>query len=93
MGQAAFGGFLLLESEPLHKQCFLYLSICLMIVFGSKKVLIAKVGKALKIALVSSNLPAWLKKEEILTNLLSHFVTKGQKSATVGLERLRGRPK
>lgn len=33
-----------------------------------RTVLIAKVGKAVKTALVSSSLPAWLKKEEIRTH-------------------------
>jgi hypothetical protein len=64
-----------------------------MTVFGSKKVHIAKVGKALKTALKSSILPASLKKLEVLTNLLSHLFTRGQKSATVGLYRLRVSPR
>ena len=54
---------------------------------------IAKVGRAVKTALVSSNLPASVRKEEKATSLLSHFETKGQKFATVGLARLRGSPK
>jgi hypothetical protein len=66
IGQAVFGVFLLFTAYPLHKQCFLYLSICLIIVLGNMKVLMAKVGKTVKTALVSSNLPAWLKKEERL---------------------------
>jgi len=37
---------------------------------------IAKVGRAVKTALVSSNLPASVKKEEKATSLLSHFETK-----------------
>jgi len=93
IGHAAFEGFLLFISEPLHKQCFLYLSICLMMVFGKLKVHMAKVGRAEKTAFVNSNLPAWLKKEEMLMSLLSHLLTKGHKSATVGLEMLSGRPK
>jgi len=56
-------------------------------------VLIAKIGSALKTAFTNSNLPASLKKTAVLTNLLSQQVTKGQKSATVGLLILRGRPK
>jgi hypothetical protein len=77
MVQAAFGGFLLFASEPLHMQCFLYLSICFMMAFGKLKVHIAKVGRAEKTALVSSNLPAWLRKEEMFARRLSHLVTKG----------------
>jgi len=53
----------------------------------------AKVGKAVRTTFVSSNLPASLKKEEKATNLLSHLVVRGQKSATVGLVKLKGRPK
>jgi hypothetical protein len=93
IGQAALGGFFLLRSDPLHKQCFLYLSICLTIVLGKRRLHMAKVGKAVRIAFVSSNLPASLKKEEKATNLLSHLVARGQKSATVGLVKLKGRPK
>jgi len=65
----------------------------LITVLGSKKVHIAKAGRAVKTALVSSNLPASERKEENATSLLSHLETKGQKSATVGLERLKGKPK
>jgi uncharacterized protein YhfF len=53
----------------------------------------AKVGKAVRTTFVRSNLPASLKKEEKATNLLSHLVARGQKSATVGLVKLKGRPK
>jgi hypothetical protein len=41
-----------------------------MTVFGSKNVHMEKVDKALKTALTSCNLPALLKKFEVLTNLL-----------------------
>ena len=51
------------------------------------------VGKALRIAFVIYNLPAWLKKDETVTNLLSHLDTRGQKSATVGFVTLRGKPR
>jgi hypothetical protein len=64
-----------------------------MMVFGKLKVHMIKVGRAEKTAFVNSNLPAWLKKEEMLMSLLSHLLTKGQKSANVGLEMLSGRPK
>jgi len=60
---------------------------------GTRKLHVAKVGKAVSTAFVSSNLPASLKKEEKATNLLSHFVAKGQKLATVGFVKLKGRPK
>ena len=35
-GQAALNGFLLLGSEPLHKQCLWNLSMCLITVFGRR---------------------------------------------------------
>jgi hypothetical protein len=41
-------------------------------------------GKAVRIELVSCNLPASLRKDEKATSLLSHLVVKGQKSATEG---------
>jgi hypothetical protein len=53
----------------------------------------AKVGRAENTAFVSSNLPAWLRKDEILISLLSHLLIKGQKSATSGFEMLSGRPR
>ena len=34
-----------------------------------------------------------LRTDEMVTNLLSHFETRGQKSATVGFVMLRGKPK
>jgi len=49
----------------------------LITVFGRRKVHIAKVGRAVRTALVSYNLPASLRKDEKATNLLSHFETKG----------------
>jgi uncharacterized protein YhfF len=64
-----------------------------MTVFGKRNVHMAKVGRALKTEFTNSNLPAWLRKAEVLTNLLSHLVTMGQKSATVGLVKLRGSPR
>lgn len=78
--QAAFGGFFEFSTEPLHKQCFLYLSICLITVLGKRYVHIVKVGNALITAFVICNLPASLKKEEMLTSLLSRLETRGQKS-------------
>lgn len=77
-------------SEPLYKQCFLNLSICLIIVLGSKYVLMAKVGKADMTVFVSCKRPASVRKDEKATSLLSHLETRGQKSATVGLVILRG---
>jgi len=64
-----------------------------MIVLGRLKVYMAKVGRAENTAFVSSNLPAWLRKDEILISLLSHLLIKGQKSATSGFEMLSGRPR
>jgi len=91
--QAALGGFLQLISDPLQRQCFLYLSICVTIVLESRKLHIEKVGNADKTALVSCNLPASLRKEEKATSLLSHLVVRGQKSATEGLVRDKGKPR
>jgi len=51
------------------------------------------VGKALRTTFVICNLPAWLKRDETITNLLSYLDTRGQKSATVGFVRLRGKPR
>ena len=68
--QAALGVFLLLRLEPLHKQCFLNLSICLITVMGKRKVNIKKVGRAVRTALVSCKCPASLRKEDISTILL-----------------------
>jgi hypothetical protein len=65
----------------------------LITVLGKRKLHIAKVGKVVRTAFVSSNLPASLKNEEKVTNLLSHLVARGQKSAVVGLVKLKGRPK
>ena len=75
-GQAAFEGFLLFKSEPLQMQYFLNLSICLITVFGERKVHMVKVGKAESTAFVSCSLPASVKKVEKLTSLLSHLDTK-----------------
>jgi hypothetical protein len=44
-------------------------------VFGRRKVHIAKVGRAVRMALVNCNLPASLSKDEKATNLLSHLET------------------
>ena len=52
-----------------------------------------KVGKAEKIEFVTSSLPAWLKKIEVVANLLSHLLTKGEKSITFGFARLNGNPR
>lgn len=69
------------------------LSIFFTTVFGNRKEQIAKVGKAMKTTFTNSNLPARLRKTEVLTHLLSHLLTLGQKFAMVGLVKLRGRPK
>lgn len=52
-----------------------------------------KVGKAEKTEFVSWSLPAWLRKVEVAANLLSHLLTRGEKSMTLGLVRLKGSPK
>jgi hypothetical protein len=57
------------------------------------KVLMQKVGKAKKTEFVSWSLPAWLRKVEVAANLLSHLLTRGEKSMTLDLVRLKGSPK
>lgn len=52
--------------------------------------LIQKVGKAMKIEFVTSSLPAWLRNMEVAAGLLSHLLTRGEKSITFGFVRLRG---
>jgi hypothetical protein len=52
-----------------------------------------KVGRAEKIEFVTSNLPAWFKKTEVAANLLSHLLTRGVKSTTLGFVRFKGKPK
>jgi hypothetical protein len=75
-GQAPFEGFLLFKSEHLQMQCFLNLLICLIIVFGKRKVHMVKLGKAESTTFVSCSLPASVKKFEKLTSLLSHLDTR-----------------
>jgi hypothetical protein len=53
--QAIRGGFLELMSFPLHRQCFLNMSICLMMVLGILSVHIKNVGKAEKTEFTNSN--------------------------------------
>ena len=55
--------------------------------------LIQKVGKAEKTELVNSSLLAWFRKVEVATYLLSHLLTKGEKSITFGFVRPRGKPR
>lgn len=66
MGQVAVAGFLDWRSEPLHKQCLLYLSICSITVCWSLNVQRVKVGRAGNTEFVSWSLPAWFKKEEAI---------------------------
>ena len=53
----------------------------------------AKVSKAENTAFVNCNLPDWFKKDEMLDRRLSQRLTRGQKSATVGLVKLKGNPR
>lgn len=55
--------------------------------------LIQKVGRAEKIELVSSSLPACFRNAEVAASLLSHLLTRGEKSITLGFVRLRGNPR
>jgi len=64
-----------------------------MIVFGKRKVLIAKVGRAVRTALVISKQHASLRKDAVLMSQHSHLETIGQKSATEELVMLKGKPK
>jgi len=52
-----------------------------------------KVGSAESTEFVISIRPAWLRKVEVAASLLSHLVTKGEKSMIFGLVRLKGRPR
>ena len=90
MCHATLALILFVSLAPLHKQCFLYLSTYSLIVTWREKVHIKKVGRAVKTELVSWSFPAWERKREVLTNLLSHLLTKGMKSSTFGLVRPRG---
>jgi hypothetical protein len=58
-----------------------------------EKVPMQKVGNAEKTEFVNSNLPAWLRKVDVATNLLSNLFTRGEKSMTLGLVRLKGSPR
>ena len=78
--QATLGGVFALISDPLQRQCFLYLSICVITVLGRAKVHIKKVGRMEKTAFVIWSLPAWFRKEERLVNLFSHLLIIGRKS-------------
>lgn len=92
-GQTAFALILLVSSEPLHKQFFLYLSICSLTVTCIEKVLMKNVGRAVKTEFVSYNLLAWERKVDVLTRPLSHLLTMGRNSSTFGFVRPRGSPR
>jgi len=51
------------------------------------------VGSEEKTELTICNLPAWDRKREVLINLLSHLLTRGMKSSTLGLVKPKGSPK
>jgi len=53
-------------------------------------VLKAKVGSVVMTELAICNLPARLRKLEVATSLLSHLLTRGEKSMNFGFVRLRG---
>ena len=77
--QAAFGGCFALMSAPLQRQYFLYFNDRLMKTECAYEVR-WYMGKAVKIAFVTSSRPAWERKLEVHASLLSHLVTKGKKS-------------
>jgi hypothetical protein len=56
-------------------------------------VLMKKVGREVKTELVIYSFPACDRNREVLTSLLSHLVTKGKKSSTLGLVNPSGKPK
>ena len=90
---AVFWWFSVIDVFPLHKQCFLKLSIFLMTFLGSFRVHMKKVGKEVKTAFVSSSLPAWDRKLLVLVSLLSHLFIRGMKSCILGLVSPRGNPR
>ena len=91
--QAALEVFLEFKSDPLPRQCFLNLSICLSTPLGKARAQRWKVGRAVRTAFVNSSFPAWDKKEEVQASLLSHLFTRGRKSSTFGLVWPRGNPR
>jgi len=57
------------------------------------KVHIAKVGSAGMSKFINWSLPAWLRKKDAATSLLSHLLTKGEKSIILGFCNPRGKPR
>jgi len=51
------------------------------------------IGRAVKIAFVTFNLPAWERKADVHDNLYSHFFTNGIQLITLGFLMSRGKPK
>lgn len=90
---SCFWSLISIDVCPLHRQSFLYLSIWAITVGWMAKVLMQNVGNAENTELVNCNLPAWLRNVEVAANLLSHVLTSGEKSMTLGLVRLKGSPK
>lgn len=78
IGQAAFGGFLLFDIKTMPQTVLTKLINLFDKCFGQQVGWHCKVGRALKTTLVSCSLPAWLRKLEMLTSLLSHLETRGQ---------------
>ena len=89
--QAALEVFLEFKSDPLPRQCFLNLSICLSTPLGKARAQRWKVGRTMRTAFVNSSLD-WDKKEEAQASL-SHLFTRGRKSSTFGLVWPRGNPR
>jgi hypothetical protein len=66
-------------------QCFLYLSICCLIVGGISIILMKYVGREDNIEFTISSLPTCVKKFDVELTLLSILCTRGRKFSTLGL--------
>jgi hypothetical protein len=66
---------------------------CLVQFLCSLKVHRCNVGIAEKNVFVTCNLPAWERKVDVVTNLLSHFKMRGRQSLTLGFVVPKGRHK
>lgn len=87
------GGFFLVRSCPLHKQCLLYLSICAMTPFGSMNVLIWKVGSVEKTELTNWSFPPYESMLEKQVSLLSILLIIGINSSIFGFAVPSGSPR
>jgi hypothetical protein len=91
--QAAKGGFFAFRSDPLHMQCFLYLSIYFTTVGGSLILPISKVRSPNRTEFTISNLATCVRKFDVDMSLLFILWTNDRKSSTFGLVRRIGNPR